>query len=216
MRIEIGQLEQVYEILKNPPVIARVQRNHGGVVDSIEVPQGDQPRGIGIHYTGVGLPYPLAGFDLFINRHCGVYNAYSHVIARTPLAFKDVTNIFAKKIQESGFSFPDFHNDLGLGGIIDSRGYGIFGIIDNGNDKIRDIGMGINGAIERTFPDEFELWSRDFEHETRGFQFIVAKYIEACYENYTKQYKNPLRRVFNRQLWKKPQDVRNLVRCINL
>ena len=148
-------------------------------------------KAFGFKYPLVGLPSPFLGVELMFRRSFNTYDAYYTLYSKTPDIFKGVSGIFREKILGSGLELSDYGRSDGIGIVIDpSAANGkksLIGIISpEKKGRVRDFGIGCNGASPRYFSDDYTEWIMDTKEPRIGIEPIFNLYLEACFENYAK------------------------------
>ncbi len=188
MRIEINKLDFMHRLFCN---VHNLCPGREGEKWREGDDNDDLKKGAGMDLMTVGLPFPLLSVDFKIARLPETYYAFSVIATRSPLLFEGVTDIFARKLEKTGLIYPDYPNTGGLGAIKDAKGNLLFSIVEPGLNT-RDFGIGCNGASSRSFSEDFEIWARDFKHPHYGYEAVLSKYLEACYQAYEQAYQKHL------------------------
>ena len=198
MRIDVNSLDIAYKILTHFPVTncgEREEKWKASLREESEDENEELRRVGGFRYPYIELPKPLRHIELHIRRSFNSYSSYFLLSAWKPSAFYGVSEIFKERLKNMGLDFKEF-NDFqdstfsGIGAIVnphletghENRDKHYLHIMRAGKKgEMRDIGMGCNGAYQRTFPNCYEDFKLDFVDPKKGLLSITNKFIEACY-----------------------------------
>jgi hypothetical protein len=184
MRIIIGSLEEVYRILKRPPIDENiVPGDEWKLRESKKSKKRIAP--FGFQYTPLELQYPLDDLTILFKRFGDNYSCIVPVDSIDKTVFYGVDSRLAEALKSADYQFiPKNPEEKVLKGkIINGSNDCPYAINSANEDFLRIVSLGTGGASTKNLPSKED----DFVREIRGLENMLNLLLNCVLEPFSQR-----------------------------